>query len=87
MTCLASEIRSTSFAVGSPVTPKNFFWNEPRWSNARMYRGPSYPSSIAILSFRQSRSNGFTGLITSTVTGSASRLKVSASFGEPTTNP
>ncbi len=38
---LASEIVSVSSAVGSPWIPNIFFWNEPRWSKARMYSFPS----------------------------------------------
>ena len=34
--CLASEIVSVCSGVGSPSIPNIFFWNEPRWSNARM---------------------------------------------------
>jgi hypothetical protein len=30
ITFLASEILTVSSALGSPATPKNFFWNEPR---------------------------------------------------------
>ena len=41
MTLFASAIRAVSSAFGSPVTPKNFFWNDPRWSKARMYSGLS----------------------------------------------
>ena len=37
----ASEIRSVSSAVGSPSIPNIFFWNDPRWSKARMYSFPS----------------------------------------------
>ena len=29
------DARSTSLGVGSPAIPRSFFWNEPRWSNAR----------------------------------------------------
>jgi hypothetical protein len=38
---LASVIVSVSSGVGSPWMPNIFFWNEPRWSNARMYSLPS----------------------------------------------
>ena len=33
---LASAIVSVSSGVGSPWMPNIFFWNDPRWSNARM---------------------------------------------------
>ena len=33
---LASAIVSVSSGVGSPSIPNIFFWNEPRWSKARM---------------------------------------------------
>ena len=33
---LASVIVVVSSGVGSPWMPNIFFWNEPRWSNARM---------------------------------------------------
>ena len=33
---LASEIVSVSSGVGSPSIPNIFFWNDPRWSKARM---------------------------------------------------
>jgi hypothetical protein len=33
---LASVIFSVSSGVGSPSMPNIFFWNEPRWSKARM---------------------------------------------------
>ena len=35
-TDFASAIRADSSAEGSPAMPKNFFTNDPRWSNARM---------------------------------------------------
>jgi hypothetical protein len=38
---LASAIVSVSSGVGSPWIPNIFFWNDPRWSNARMYSFPS----------------------------------------------
>ena len=41
MRCLASAMRSVSSGVGSPSMPNIFFWNDPRWSNARMYSLPS----------------------------------------------
>jgi len=34
-------ILAASSTEGVPSTPKNVFWNEPRWSNARMNRLPS----------------------------------------------
>ncbi len=34
--CLASEMVSVCSSSGSPSIPNIFFWNEPRWSNARM---------------------------------------------------
>jgi len=34
--CLASAMVRVSSAVGSPWIPNIFFWNDPRWSNARM---------------------------------------------------
>ena len=34
--CFASAIFSVSSGVGSPSIPNIFFWNDPRWSNARM---------------------------------------------------
>src|SRR5207302_11290894 len=46
MTFLASEIRRLSSAFGVPVIPNIFFWKEPLWSNARMYRFFSYPSAL-----------------------------------------
>jgi hypothetical protein len=33
--CFASEIFSVSSSEGSPSIPNIFFWNDPRWSNAR----------------------------------------------------
>ena len=33
---LASAIVSVCSGVGSPSIPNIFFWNDPRWSNARM---------------------------------------------------
>jgi hypothetical protein len=39
ITRLASMMRSDSSGVGSPAIPSIFFWNDPRWSNARMYSG------------------------------------------------
>ena len=38
---LASEIVLVSSSVGSPSIPNIFFWNDPRWSKARMYSFPS----------------------------------------------
>ena len=35
-TFFASMIRAASSGPGMPSIPKNFFWNDPRWSNARM---------------------------------------------------
>jgi len=34
MRCLASAMIAVCSESGSPSIPKNFFWNEPRWSNA-----------------------------------------------------
>src|SRR6266540_172391 len=48
MTVFASAIRSVSSGLGSPARPKNFFTNEPRWSNARMYSDLSYPSAMGV---------------------------------------
>ena len=39
--CFASAIFAVCSGVGSPSMPNIFFWNDPRWSNARMYSLPS----------------------------------------------
>src|SRR5437899_1753665 len=46
ITDLASAIRATSSGLGSPEIPNIFFWNDPRWSKARMKSFPSYPRPI-----------------------------------------
>src|SRR5689334_13113402 len=48
MRCLASEIVRVCSSSGSPSIPNIFFWKDPRWSNARMYSLPSYPSAMGI---------------------------------------
>src|SRR3954452_5968774 len=37
----------SSFAPGTRSTSPTIFSNDPRWSNARMYNRPSYPSSFS----------------------------------------
>src|SRR2546425_11479184 len=50
MTRLASQILSASSGVGDAAITSIFFWNEPRWSNARMYRLPVGPVAFLISS-------------------------------------
>ena len=39
--CLASAMVSLCSSLGSPSIPNIFFWNDPRWSNARTKSLPS----------------------------------------------
>src|ERR671933_1766206 len=48
MRCLASEMVLVCSSSGSPSIPNIFFWKDPRWSKARMYSLPSYPSAMGI---------------------------------------
>ena len=53
ITRFASMMRAASSGPGAPSMPKNFFWNDPRWSKARMNSVPLYPS-VMIVSSRPS---------------------------------
>ncbi len=58
--CLASAMIAVCSESGSPSIPKNFFWKEPRWSNARMYRLLSVPGFMH-LSIPEARGAGSRG--------------------------